>query len=180
MKFFKRLAIAGAGIALGGCLVSDEPLFDAETGSAPALASGRYQACSEPAETEEPDCQTISVQRRDDGAYEFVVEETDTILVRFHAMGGADYAAQFADDEGDGYQYYWAQKSGEALRLAMIWCAALPDELRAAMRTDGLIAYKDGESTCTALTAEAVVKAAGAYRDGAAKSDSVLRLEALQ
>lgn len=176
MKSFSQLATAVAGLALGGCLVSDEPLFDAATGSASPLASGRYEACSEPLGDSETECQFIAVTKRDDGAFEFLVEETDTIAVRFHAMGGADYAAQFADDDGDGFQYYWAQAAGETLALAMIWCEDLPTELRAAMRRDGLIAYDDGDSTCTALKPEAVVKAAAAYRDGAAKPDSVLRL----
>lgn len=176
MKSLKLLAISATGLALAGCLVSDEPLFDITTGSAAPLASGRYQACSEPPDADEPECQVIAVTKRDDGAYEFLVEETDVLAVRFHAMGGADYAAQFADDDDEGYQYYWAQAAGETLSFAMIWCEDLPADLRAAMKTDGLIAYKEGDATCTALKAEAVVKAAMAYRDGAAKPDSVLRL----
>lgn len=175
MRMSRLVAIAAA-FALGGCLVSDEPLFDLATGSAAPIAPGRYEACSEPPDADEPECQFISVKKRDDGAYEFLVEETDSIVVRFHAMGGADYAAQFADDDGDGYQYYWAQTESDTLALAMIWCENLPAVLRAVMKKDGLIAYEEGASTCTALAADAVIKSAEAYRDGAATPDSVLRL----
>lgn len=179
MNSVKSLAIAAAAAMLGGCLVSDGPLFDADGASAAPIAAGRYEACSEPPDNDEPECQVIGVTRLDDGSYEFLVEETDRIGVRFHALAGGDYAAQFADDDGEGYYYFWAKTVGETLTLAMIWCDDLPEELRQEMKDDGLIDVDERGSTCTALRPEAAVAAAAAYRDGAATPESVLRLTPL-
>lgn len=179
MKTSNFLAIGAAAIALGGCLVSDEPMFDAQSASAAALASGRYNACSEPPDEDEPECQVIGVTKKDDGSYEFLVEETDRIGVRFLALAGGDYAAQFADDDGEGYYYFWAKAAGDTLSLAMIWCDDLPEELRQEMKRGGLINVDERGSTCTALKPEAAAMAAAAYRDGAATPESVLRLTPL-
>jgi len=176
-----RLIIAAAGgLMLAGCLVSDDPLFDAETGSAAPMQSGRHKACSAPSNGETPECDLVDVTRRDDGAYDFFIDETDQIVVRFHEIDAVTYAAQFEDDDGDGFQYYWAAREGDTLSLAMIWCEDLPESLRNAMRDDGLIAFEEGGSTCTALKPEAVVRAAGAYRDGLATPDSAVRLTLVQ
>lgn len=175
MIILKPIAILAAALTLAGCLVSDEPLFDAASASAAPLASGRYQACAEPVE-EEPDCQPLGVSLRDDGAYEFQAPEDDVVVARFQAMGGPDYVVQFADDDGESYRYFWAQTKDDALTLVMIWCEELPAALRDAMKRDGLIAQEEGSSTCKALKPEAAVMAAAAYRDGAAKPDSLLKL----
>jgi hypothetical protein len=175
MTLSRLLAIAAAAVGLSGCLVSNDPLFGAETASATPIASGRYNACTEPPEDNDP-CQVIGVTQQDDGSYEFLVEDSDRIAVRFHALGGDHYAAQFADDDGDGYFYFWAQTAGDTLSLVMIWCADLPAALRETMKKDGLIDFSEGSGECTALRPEAVAAAAAAYRDGAAKSDSVLKL----
>lgn len=176
MRKLKLALACAAGLLLAGCLVSDAPMFDAGSGSAAALQPGRYLACTVPPEDDGEDCQALSVERRQDGAYEFQVEDEDRIVVRFHALDEANYAAQFADDDSDGYQYYWARRDAEALLLAMIWCEDFPTELREAMKVGGLIVQSGDSSTCTALKPEAVVAAAKAYRDGAVTSDSLLRL----
>lgn len=179
MRKLKFALACAAGLLLAGCLVSDAPMFDVGSGSAAALQSGRYQACTSPPEDEGEDCQTLSVDRRPDGAYEFQVigeDDEDVIVVRFHEVDQATYAVQFADDDGDGFQYYWARRDGEALLLAMIWCEDFPAEMREAMKEGGLIEQSGDSSTCTALKPEAVVAAAKAYRDGAVTSDSLLRL----
>lgn len=175
MMRFKPLAILAATLALAGCLVSDDPLFDAASGAAAPLAPGRYQACAEPAE-DEPDCQRIAVSLRDDGAYEFLAPDEDLIVARFHPMGGPDYVVQFADDDGEGYRYFWAHAKAETMKLVMIWCEELPAALRETMKRDGLIAQEEASSTCKALRPEAAVMAAAAYRDGAATPDSFLML----
>jgi hypothetical protein len=175
MKYLGPFAIAAAAIALAGCLVSDHPLFDAASGSAAPLAPGRYQACAEPVE-EEPDCQTLAVSLRDDGAYEFLAQEGDLLVVRFHAVGGPDYVVQFAEDDGEGFRYFWGRAKDETMKLVMIWCEELPAELRETMKRDGLIVHEDGSSTCKALKPEAAIAAAAAYRDGVATPDSLLKL----
>ena len=171
---------AAAGLLLAGCLVSEAPMFDAANGSAAPFDAGRYEACSVPPEDDGEDCQVLNVGRRDDGAYEFQVDDEDRIVVRFHEYEPASYAVQFADDDGDGFQYYWARRDGEALLLAMIWCEEFSPELREAMLADGLIGREGDSSTCIALKPEAVIAAARAYRDGAAVSDSVLRITPLR
>lgn len=175
MTTLKPLAILAAMLTLAGCLVSDEPLFDAASASAAPLTSGRYVACAEPVE-EEPDCQPLGVSLRDDGAYEFEAPDDDVIIARFRAIGGPDYVVQFAEDDGEGYRYFWAQTKDETMTLVMIWCEELPADLRESMKQDGLIAQEEASSTCTALKPEAAVLAAAAYRDGAATPDSLLKL----
>ncbi|MDZ7628874.1 MAG: hypothetical protein U5J99_10780 [Parvularculaceae bacterium] len=176
MECFKPLTIFAAGLALAGCLVSDEPLFDGAGVSAAPLASGRYEACAEPIETDGPDCQMIDITQRDDGAYEFLAQDDDLIFARFHAISGPDYVVQFADDEGENYRYFWGQAKADTMTLVMIWCEELPANLRDAMKRDGLIAQEEGSSTCEALKPEAAILAAQAYRDGAATPDSSLKL----
>jgi hypothetical protein len=176
-KNFAAMAIA---MLLAGCLVSDEPMFDAASASAAPLQPGRYEACSIPPDDEGDDCQFLSVGRRDDGAYDFQVEAEDKIVVRFHEIDASTYAAQFEDDDGDGYQYYWARRDGGALLLAMIWCEDFSPEMRETMIADGLIEQEGGSSTCTALKPDAVILAAKAYRDGLVKGDEVLRLTRAQ
>lgn len=176
MKRFKPLSILAAALALAGCLVSDEPLFDGASDSAAPLPGGRYQACAEPVESEGPDCQLIDISQRADGAYDFLAQDDDLIVARFHAIGGPDYVVQFADGEGENYRYFWGQAKAEAMRLVMIWCEELPAGLRDAMKSEGLITQEEGSSTCTALKPEAAVKAAQAYRDGDATPDSSVTL----
>lgn len=180
MRALTMLSMLTAASLLSGCLVSDEPMFDAATGSASPLQSGRYKACSAPKDGEAPECDILDVTRRDDGAYDFFIEETDQLVVRFHQIDAVTYAAQFDDDDGAGYQYYWAAREGDALSLVMIWCEDLPADLRHSMREEGLIAFEDDASTCTALKPEAAVRAAIAYRDGLATSDSAVRLTLAQ
>lgn len=175
MNRLTPIAILAAALTLAGCLVSDDPLFDSASGSAAPLAPGRYQACAEPVE-EEPDCQLLGVSLRDDGAYEFLAQEEDIVVARFYAMGGPDYVVQFADDDGEGYRYFWAQAKADTMKLVMIWCEELPASLRESMKRDGLIAQEEGSTTCKALKPEAAVLAAAAYRDGAATPDSLLKL----
>ncbi len=168
-------ALLAAALALAGCLVSDEPLFDAVTGADAPLAAGRYLACAEPLE-EDADCQSLDLTLRDDGAYEFLAQDEEPLIVRFHAIGGSDYVVQFAEDDGEGFRYFWGQMNAGTMKLVMIWCEELPSDLRDRMKRDGLIAQEEGGSTCKALKPEAAVMAAGAYRDGAATSDSLLKL----
>jgi hypothetical protein len=176
MRSFASAIVGAAAAMLSGCLVSDAPMFDAASASAAPLQPGRYEACSEPPEPEDGDCQLLDVRRREDGAYEFQVAQEDQIVVRFHEVDAATYAAQFEDDDGDGYQYYWARRDGETLLLAMIWCEDFPPKMRDAMKADGLIAQEGDSSTCTALKREAVVAAVKAYRDGVVVSDDGVRL----
>ena len=179
MVNLKLGSAVAAGLLLSGCLVSEQPMFVAASGSAAPFEQGRYEACSVPPEDDAGDCEILTVERRDDGAYGFQVDAEDRIIVRFHEYEPANYAVQFEDDDGEGFQYYWARRDGDALLLAMIWCEDFPAAMRDGMLADGLIGREGDSSTCTALRPEAVIAAAKAYGDGSVMSDSVLRIAPL-
>ncbi len=167
-------AIASAAL-LSGCLVSDDPLFDATNAAATPIAPGLYDACSQTQVNGEVDCGVIAIEAAPDGAYLFNVED-DVIGARFHDFGGGDFAIQLKDDDDAGYQYYWGEIDGDVFTLVMMWCADLPRTLVDALVAEGGAAVDADYSTCTMMTPDAVVVAAKAYKAGEAKVDEVLRL----
>ncbi|MFN3959658.1 MAG: hypothetical protein ACK4NP_07075 [Parvularculaceae bacterium] len=180
MSMLRFGAAAAGALLLAGCFVSDAPMFDASAASAAPLQPGLYDACSVPPENDGEDCQKIDVVWRKDGSYQFQIADENPIIARFHEIDGTSYAAQFEDDDGDGYQYYWARREPQGLLLAMIWCDDLPVAMRDTMKADGLIENEKGDSTCTVLKREAVIMAAQAYTEGSVAGDSAVRLTRAQ
>lgn len=172
MKALARRAPLSAMLLLAGCFVSDKPLFDATNAAATPLAAGAYEGCSGSAGNDDADCNPMTVSVTADGLYSFAIED-DRLLVRFWPIDEDDYAVQFEDADDDGeeampgdWQYYWARKTGDALKIVMIWCADLPPALVDKLVADGAVEVDDDGDTCTARSAAAVVVAAKAYAGG--------------
>ncbi|NWG92285.1 MAG: hypothetical protein HXY21_07215, partial [Parvularculaceae bacterium] len=127
-----------------------------------------YVACSGSTDSDEVECNPMSVSVTEDGLYSFAVED-DRLLVRFHMLDEDDFAVQFDDsDENDDerYQYYWGRKTGDSLRLVMIWCNDLPRALVDKLVEDGGLSTDEDYQTCTAQSASAIVVAAKSYAAG--------------
>ncbi len=170
-----RFAAVAAALSLAGCLVSETPLLTALNATATPIAPGQYDACSHSAEKETSDCNSLSVELGEGGDYAFLVEE-DRIGARFLSIGGDDYALQMADDDGEGYHYYWARRDGGGMSFVMIWCEDLPAALVDAMIANASIEADEQRQTCTAKSLAAVVDAAKAYAAGEAVADEQLTL----
>jgi hypothetical protein len=164
------VAAALAATTLAGCLVSEEPLFDAGNAAATPLAAGRYEACSRSDDGEAPECHPVTVELSKDGLYTFLVED-DRIEARMTSIGAEDYAVQLVDYGERDAQYYWARAAQGSFSLAMIWCPDLPKALVDRLIADGAVVADDDRSTCTARSAAAVILAAKAYAGGEASGD---------
>lgn len=175
MKGLVVRCAAAAALLLAGCLVSESALLTAENATATPIAPGLYDACSQANGAEASDCNLLAVELAVGGDYAFRVDD-DRISARFLSIGDDDYALQMADDDDEGYQYYWAHRDGEGLSLVMIWCEDLPAKLVDEMIANGSIEADEKRQTCTAKTIAAVVDAAKAYATGAAVSDEKLML----
>jgi hypothetical protein len=169
MRALLRLAPASAALLISGCLVSDTPFFNAGNAAARPLAAGDYIGCSGSTDNDEVECNPMAISVTEDGLYSFAVEN-DRLLVRFAALDEDDYAVQFDDSDEDGdderYQYYWARKAGDGLRLVMIWCNDLPRALVDKLVEDGAVTTDEDYQTCTAQSASAVIVAAKSYAAG--------------
>ncbi len=170
-----RLAAVAAALLLASCLVSETPLLTAGNATATPIAPGLFDACSQSSGNEASDCNSLSIELGVGGDYAFLIED-DRIGARFLSIGGDDYALQMADDDDDGYQYYWARRDGAGIRFVMIWCEDLPAALVDRLIAEGAIDADEKRQTCTARSLSAVVEAAKAYATGAAASDELLTL----
>lgn len=180
MSNLKFGAAATAALLLAGCFVSEEPMFDAASASAAPLQPGRYEACNVPPQGDDDDCQQMDVAWPGDGSYRFQIVDENPVVLRFHEIDATTYAAQIENEDGDGYQYYWARREAGGILLAMIWCDELDGAMRDKMKADGLITKEEGSSTCTVLKSDAIIIAAKAYADGSVASDSAVRLTRAQ
>lgn len=169
MRALIRVAPASASLLISGCLVSETAYFDAENAAARPLAAGEYVACSGSTDDEDVECNPMAISVTEDGLYSFAVED-DRLLVRFHALDEDDYAVQFDDSDEDGeaeqYQYYWGRKTGDTMRLVMMWCENLPRALVDKLVEDGGLTTDEDYTTCTAQSASAVIVAAKSYAAG--------------
>ncbi len=177
LKFGAALATA---LLLAGCFVSDEPMFRPADASAAPLQPGRYEACNVPLQGEDDDCQQMDVAWPGDGSYRLQIVDEDPVVARFHEIDATGYAVQIENEDGDGYQYYWARREANGILLAMIWCDELDAAMRDKMKADGLITKEEGSSTCTVLKRDAIIIAAKAYADGAVTGESAVRLTRAQ
>lgn len=163
----KALFASAAAAALGGCLVSEEPVLDAASGNATPIAPGDYVMCPLAEEEDEGDCERFSVDHDDTGLYSFTDPEgeEDPAEMRFRRVARGGYAVQ--SDEGDGYMFYYGKGDSERFRLTLMMCDQLSVELRS-----GLIKRKDltpdGDDfvTCTVNTLKGLVEPAKAYHRG--------------
>ena len=179
MRYPSQAKIAAAGFAalgLGGCLVSEEPVLDAASGSARPLPPGDYVSCPLDPEKDD-DCQALSVADGGGGLYKMTADDEDPVGMRFRRVGRNAYAVQ-SDEGGDDYVYYYGAGDAKRFLLTMMMCSDLPASLR-----DGLIAAGDLEtedddySTCTVKTLKGLTASAKAYYRGKVESEDKLVLE---
>lgn len=169
----KFLILAGA-LALGGCLVSEEPVLDAANGRATPLGPGAYVMC--PMGEDVDDCQLMDVSFDSSRLYTFVSEEEEPIEMRFRRIGRYGYGVQTRED--DSYIYYYGAGNRDQFRLTMMLCADLPEDLRADLIESGdLEADDDDFETCMVKTRRGLTLSARAYHRGEIESEENITLE---
>ena len=171
------LAVAG-GLALGGCLVSEEPQLDASNGNATPLDSGAYVMCPVDDEEDAVDCIQLTVSRDGTGLYSFDKEDEDPVNMRFRRIGRRGYAVQSLEDNDEAYLYYYGAGDTRRFRLTMMLCADLPEAKRAQMIDAGDLELYDADfDACTVKTLKGLTTAAKIYHRGEVESDEEIVLE---
>jgi len=169
----KSLLLAGV-LALGGCLVSEEPVLGASNGRATPLEPGAYVMCA--VNEDEDDCQPFDLSYDESGLYSFEPEDEDPVKMRFRRIGRQGYAVQSHED--DGYLYYYGAGNADLFRLTMMMCSELPEHLRARLINRGdLEAEDDDFETCIVKTRKGLTAAARAYHRGNVQSEEEIALE---
>ena len=174
---FRLFAIA-AGLALGGCLISEAPLLDAKNGRATPLDPGLYEACEFDGEGGEPECNEIDISRDGAALYALSAEDEDeTTFARFRRIARGAFLAQLneAEDDDDEYFYFIGETAGEDFVMAMIVCEDIPEAVRAKYSARGEMEVDEDASTCVAKSLGAATAAAKAYR-AATKPESRSRI----
>lgn len=165
-KNIDRLFAIAAGLALGGCLISEAPLLDAKNGRARPLDPGLYEACEHDGEGGEPECKEIDISRDGAALYALSAEDEDeTTLARFRRIARGAFLAQLNEAEDDDeYFYFIGETAGEDFVMAMIVCEDIPEAVRAKYSARGEMEVDEDASTCVVNTLGAATAAAKAYR----------------
>lgn len=174
----KPLSICAAAAALGGCLVSEEPVLDASTGNATPIAPGDYIMCPLAEDEGEADCERFSVNYDGAGLYRFVDPdgEEEPVEMRFRRVARGGYAVQSGED--DGYMYYYGRKDADRFRLMLMMCDHLQDGLRWRLaKSDDLTPEDEDFTTCAVNTLKGLVDPAKAYHRGDVVGDDRLEIE---
>lgn len=165
-RILKTCAI-GAALALGGCLVSNEPLLDASNGRATPLDVGDYIMCPLGEDADEADCERMTVSVNDAGLY--LISEADgdePAHMRFRRVARKGYAIQSKEGE-ESYQYYYGRGDSKEFRMTMMLCQALHEDLRNSLIRNGDLASDDSDfETCAVNTVRGLDAAAKAYHRG--------------
>lgn len=152
-------------LALGGCLVSEEPLLDAKNGRAAPLVPGAYDACQYEADGGEPDCRVMEVKRAKDARYEFYDEEDEELtFIRFRRIGRGIWLAQLIGEDDEDYFYFVGERRNGDFVLTMIMCEDIPESVRAKYSARGEMEVDDDASVCEVKTLRAATASAKAYR----------------
>lgn len=176
LQLMKAVIAIAAGAALGGCLVSEEPVLDASTGRAAPLDPGAYVMC--PIGDEEGDCEQFMIAQDDSGLYRFDKDDEDPAYMRFRRIGRGGYAVQSLEDDDDAYIYYYGAGDTQRFRLTMMMCADLPDATREQLIENGDLESDDDDfETCTVKTLKGLTQAAKAYHRGRAIGEEFIVME---
>ena len=162
----RKFAVLLAALALGGCLISEEPLLDANNGRGRPLVPGLFEACDYSEDDEDADCKNVMVARDATGLYRLLPEadpEDEALLVRFKRIARGAWLAQFRGEDDDDYFYFVGVAGESKFVLTMIQCEDLPAELRDKYVARGEMEVEDDYSVCMAKTLRAAKAAAKVY-----------------
>ncbi len=169
----KLLSLMGT-LVLSGCLVSEDPVLDANNGRATPLGPGAYVMC--PVGEEADDCQLMEVSFDASRLYTFASEDEDPTEMRFRRVGHRGYAVQSRED--DSYVYYYGSGGRHQFQLTMMMCADLPEALRLQLIERGdLETENDDFETCMVKTRKGLTASASAYHRGKVESEEDITLE---
>jgi len=174
----KIITVVVGGLALSGCLVSEDPVLDASNGNATPVKPGAYVMCSVGEGDDGADCDQFSITHDDTGLYRFDKEGEEPTDMRLRRIGRRGFAVQLLEDSDDAYLYYYGAGNSRRFRLTMMLCADLPEEMRAQLIEDGDLESDDEDfETCTVNTLKGVTASAKAYHRGEVQSDEEIALE---
>jgi hypothetical protein len=112
-------AIVALSLALGGCLVSRQPLFAQASAVAPLGDGGRYVAYERIGNRYKRD-ETMQL-RRSGAGYDYINEKGAITPVTLHSLGGDLFAVQAQSDDG-GYTYARLRLRGATGFIAIADC----------------------------------------------------------
>ncbi len=163
-----KTTLAGAGaILLSGCLVSEEPILDEASGAATPIKPGAYIMCPLDETPDDDDCENFVVSHDASGLYRFEKEDEKPSLFRFRKIARRGFAVQSAEDDDDGYMYYYGRRVGKNFRLTMMMCQQLPTGLRDSLIAGGDLSSDDDDfEVCAVNTLNGLTAAAKAYHRG--------------
>lgn len=162
-----RTMAAGAAFALSGCLVSEVPLLDENTGRATPINNGVYTICPVSDDAGD-DCNTFAVDSDETGLYRFIKDDEpdDATLMRFRRVGRGGYLVQ-SDESDENYAYYYGAGDSEFIRLQMMMCNELPERERQRLIDRGDMEVDDDNSDiCILKSLRGARKAAKIYHRG--------------
>lgn len=163
--------IAGAALALAGCLVSAKPILTAKNGKATPLAPGVYVMCPLSDEADADDCERLTVTVDAAGLYRFQhsVDDDDYVTMRFRRIARESYGVQA--DEDDGYMYYFGRGDSDRFMLTMMMCSSLSEKTRDRLIARGDLTAQDDEfQMCEVNTLDGLKAAARDYHRGRVSS----------
>lgn len=161
MSVAKSAMIAVIALLLAGCLTSDRPLLNDQNAMGTPLAPGAYQSCVV-GEGEQEDCRTVTVSR--DGAlYTFEPQGEDASMARFRALGAKSFLAEMWEEGEGAYFYFYALKTADGAKLAMVSCPDIPARTRDSLMKSGALTVSSDGRSCEALTLRAAERAARAF-----------------
>lgn len=174
LRFAPWVSVLCVILCVSGCLTSETPLLTDETARATPLEPGLYDACSTSDDAGKGGCHEVTV-RLEGVLYSFESPGEDASLGRFRSLGGRKYMAQMWEDGDTSYLYFYAEKTKDGARLAMVSCADVPSDTRARLAAKGGLAVTSDAAVCTARdlkSAEGAVRAYG--RAHAADADQLV------
>lgn len=161
-----RLVVSLAlALSLGGCLVSEGPLFDKKTARSTPIAAGDYSICTRESDGAADDCAPVRVAIEPGRLTVIYSADDDRVEARF-ARAGKGYVGQLMSADDKDAHYYYGVKTRGVFVMKMMWCKHVPDALKESLVAKGALALESDGEFCRALSREAVTEFAAAYAKG--------------
>jgi hypothetical protein len=134
MNFRSLPLLIAIGLALAGCLQSEQPKFSLADVAAPLGEGGRYAVFERGPDNRYQRQEAVVIKRRADGAYDFVDEKGETQTVSLHPLGPGLFVAQAKAEKDDdpGYGYAFLRVSGSEALVYVPQCDAQDKAMLAA------------------------------------------------
>lgn len=163
-RWIKTAAIVAAAALLAGCLTSKTPLLNDANAKAKPLAPGAYESCAmgERDANGAPDCKPVRISV--EGAlYSIEPQGENASLGRFRPLGTKAFLAQMWEEGDSGYFYFYAVKTSDGVKMAMVTCPDIPKRTRDSLVKSGAMTVSTDGQACEVSTLKGAERAAKAF-----------------